>query len=318
MSFRLERRLAPDDLADALRREALEGLTATPKRMRSRWIWDERGSELYERIMDLPAYYLPRCERRILLERAGEVAALVRPEAVLELGAGSSARTTILLDALQGLRRHVAVDVSEAALAAAGPRLAERYPELEVVGILDDFERDLPPADGRILVLLLGSTIGALDHEDRAVLLARIAAALRPAGALLLGLDLVKPVERIVAAYDDPEGLSAALIANLLPILNRELGADFDPDRFRPEAAWNARLERMEMLVRSLEPQTVTVSGIGLEATFAKGEPLRTEISTKFRRKGVVRELEAAGLRLSAWWTDGPGDFAVCLAAPPG
>ena len=314
MSFRLERLLGPDDLTEQLRREVREGLTAAPKRLRSRWIWDAQGSALYERIMELPEYYLPRAERAILLAHAEEIAERARPRGVIELGSGSSVKTTILLDALGALERFVAVDVSESALAEAGPRLAGRYPGLEVVGVVGDFERHLPRPSAGTLVACLGSTIGALDPEDRAALLAAISAALESAGALLLGLDLVKPVERIVAAYNDPEGLSAALIANVLRILNRELGADFRLERFRSEAAWNPELERMEMVVRSLERQSVRLPAIDLVVEFAEGEALRTEISTKFRREGTQRELAAAGLRLEDWWTDDAGDFALCLA----
>ena len=159
---------------------------------------------------------------------------------MLELGSGSSVKTTILLDALSGLERFVAVDVSESSLVEAGERLAERYPRLELVGVLGDFEQRLPGPFERTLLVCLGSTIGALDPEDRASLLDRRASALGADGRLLLGLDLVKPVERFLAAYDDSEGLSAALIANLLPILNRELGADFDAAAFRS----GDRLER--------------------------------------------------------------------------
>jgi L-histidine N-alpha-methyltransferase len=313
LTFRLERILDATDLAEELRREARERLTATPKRMRSRWLWDARGAELYERIMALPHYYLARAERAILERRAGEIAASVRPRTVVELGSGSSVKTTILLDALPELARFVAIDVNESALTEAGRRLAARYPELEVIGIVGDFERHLPRYE-EALVVLLGSTIGALDPEDRAVLLAAVASGLGSDGALLLGLDLVKPVERIVAAYADEEGLSAALIANLLHILNRELAADFRPERFRPEAAWNPELERMEMGVSALTAQTVTLSALDLTVAFEKGETLRTEISTKFRRAGVEEELAAAGLRLDEWWTDGAGDFALCLA----
>jgi L-histidine Nalpha-methyltransferase len=316
LTFRLERLLDPADLAEELRREARERLTAIPKRMRSRWLWDARGAELYERIMALPHYYLSRAERAILERRAGEIAASVRPHTVVELGSGSSVKTTTLLDALPELARFVAIDVNENALAEAGQRLAARYPELEVVGIVGDFERHLPRRYEEALVVFLGSTIGALDPEDRAALLAAVASGLGSDGALLLGLDLVKPVERIVAAYADEEGLSAALIANLLPILNRELAADFRPERFRPEAAWNPELERMEMGVSSLTAQTVTLSALDLTVPFEKGEALRTEISTKFRREGVEEELAAAGLRLDEWWADDAGDFALCLARP--
>jgi L-histidine N-alpha-methyltransferase len=314
LSFRLERLLRPDDLAEQLRREAREGLTATPKQLRSRWIWDAQGSALYEQIMELPQYYLPRAERALLLAHAEEIGNLTRPRSVVELGSGSSVKTTILLDALGPLERFVAVDVSESALSEAGPRLARRYPGLEVVGVVGDFERHLPPPSPGTLILCLGSTIGALDPDDRTALLMAVSAVLGPDGALLIGLDLVKPVERIVAAYTDPEGLSAALIANVLHILNRELGADFRPERFRSEAAWVPELERMEMVVRSLERQSVTLPAIDLVVEFAEGETLRTEISTKFRRDGAELELAAAGLRLDAWWTDAAGDFALCLA----
>jgi L-histidine Nalpha-methyltransferase len=314
LSFRLERLLGPDELAAQLRREARQGLTGRPKRLRSRWIWDARGSALYERIMELPEYYLPRAERALLEARAGEVAELASPRRVVELGSGSSVKTTILLDALGTLERFVAVDVSEAALAEAGPRLAERYPGLEVVGVVGDFERHLPGPSAGTLVVCLGSTIGALDPDDRAALLGAVSATLEQDGALLLGLDLVKPAGRIVAAYDDAQGLSAALIANVLHILNRELGADFRPERFRSEAAWVPEVERMEMVVRSLERQSVTLPAIDLVVDFDEGETLRTEISTKFRRDGAERELAAAGLRLAAWWADEAGDFALCLA----
>jgi L-histidine Nalpha-methyltransferase len=224
-------------------------------------------------------------------------------------------KTRILLDALPLLERFVAVDVSESALAEAGPRLAARYPHAGIVGIVADYERELPSPSAGTLLVVLGS-IGALEPDDRAALLASIAAALPAEGALLLGLDLVKPVERIVAAYNDAKGLSAELIANPLRILNRELGADFEPDRFRPEASWEPALERMEMVVRSLERQTVTLPAIDLVVEFGEGDTLRTEISTKFRREGATRGLEAAGLILEAWWADEAGDFALCLARP--
>jgi L-histidine N-alpha-methyltransferase len=312
MSFRLERRLTRERLVEQLREEAREGLTATPKRMRSRWVWDARGAELYGRIMELPQYYLPGAEREILAARAGEIGALVEPKTVVELGPGSSVKTPLLLDALPGLERYVALDVGEEGLEAAGRRFASRYADLEVVGVVGDFESGLPGPYERALVVCLGSTIGGLDPEDRASLLA--AAGVLGEGALLLGLDLVKPVERIVAAYNDDEGLSAALISNLLPILNRELGADFEPERFRGESVWAPERSRMEMFVRSLDAQTVTLAALGLEVAFEEGERLRTEISTKFTREGVEAELAAAGLRMEAWWTDAAADFALCLA----
>jgi L-histidine N-alpha-methyltransferase len=314
VSFRIERRLTPERLLEELREEARTGLTSTPKRMRSRWVWDQRGAALYGRIMELPQYYLPRAEREILAARAGEIGERVHPGEVVELGPGSSVKTPLLLDAFTDLERYVAFDVSEHALEEAGDHLAARYPDLELVGVVGDFETGLPRLEEQALVVMLGSTIGGLDPEDRAVLLSAVAGALGDEGALLLGLDLLKDVERIVAAYHDDEGLAAGLISNLLPVLNRELGADLDVGRFRAEAVWIPERRRMEMYVRSLEAQTVRLAALDLSVEFAEGETLRTEISTKFTREGVEEELAAAGLRLAAWWTDEGGDFALCLA----
>jgi L-histidine N-alpha-methyltransferase len=314
LTLRLERRLTAADLAEDLRREARAGLTASPKRMRSRWLWDKRGSALYEQIMGLPDYYLPEAERALLKRHADEIRASVRPRSVVELGSGSSVKTPILLDSLPGLERYVAVDVSEENLAEAGERLAARYADLEVVGIVGDFERGLPIVDGPVLVVCLGSTFGGLDPEDRHTLLRAVAKSLRTGGALLLGIDLVKPVERILAAYDVEDGFTAELISNSLHVLNRELDGDFKPERFRSEADWNAQLERMEMFVRALEPQTVTLRAIDLRIEFAQDERLRTEISTKFRRDGVAEELAAAGLGSEAWWEYDAAEFALCLA----
>jgi L-histidine Nalpha-methyltransferase len=314
VSFRLKRMLTREQLSEQLRREAREGLTASPKCMRSRWIWDRRGSELYGRIMELPQYYLPGAEREILAARAGEINALVSPRRAVELGPGSSVKTPLLLDGLGGLEHYVAIDVSEDALEAAGHRLAERYPDLDLVGVVGDFETGLPGHEKRTLAVSLGSTVGGLDPEDRATLLSAVAGMLGADGALLLGLDLMKDVPRIVAAYNDEQGLSAALIGNLLPVLNRELDADFDPERFDSEAVWSQERGRMEMFVRSLEPQTVRLGALDLQVEFAEGERLRTEISTKFTREGVEEELAAACLRVVAWWTDEAGDFALCLA----
>ena len=194
-------------------------------------------------------------------------------------------KTPLLLDGLAGLERYVAIDVSEEALQAAGHRLAERYPGLEVVGIVGDFETGLPGHEERTLALCLGSTIGGLDPEDRAVLLTAVAAMLSDDGSLLLGLDLLKDNERIVAAYNDEHGLSAQLIGNLLPILNRELGADFDTERFASEAVWSPERGRMEMFVRSLEPQTVSLGELGLSVEFDAGETLLPNLDEVHARR---------------------------------
>jgi L-histidine N-alpha-methyltransferase len=314
VSFRLERRLGANELAEQLRREAREGLTASPKFMRSRWVWDARGAELYDRIMELPQYYLPQVERPLLAAHAGDVEALVHPVRAVELGPGSSVKTPLVLDPLAELERYVAIDVSEEALEAAGRRLAERYPELDILGIIGDFESGLPEPAERTLVVCLGSTVGNMGPRERATLFTNVARIVDEDGGLLLGLDLVKDPERIAGAYRDDLGYTDGLISNLLPILNRELGADFDVARFRPEAEWVPERSRMEMYVRALEPQTVRVRELDLTVEFAEGERLRTEISTKFTRDGAEEELAVAGLRITGWWTDEAGEFALCLA----
>lgn len=316
--MRLDRLLDAAELRRQLADDVRAGLARTPKAVRSRWVWDAHASELFDRIVALESYDLPRRERAILEERAAEIAAGVRPETVLELGSGSSPRTSVLLDALvpAGLRRFVAMDVSEDALRGALPRLAERYPGLDVRGVVGDFERQLGQVEtpGRTLVLLLGSTIGALEPAERAALLAEVERTLDPHDAFLLGVDLVKPEAEIRAAYAHPDELAGGLIANLLPIVNRELGADFHVARFEPESTWNPSEERLETAVRSLEDQVVTIPALGLSVEFAAGETIRTQVSTKFRREGVGRELAGAGLRLVEWWTDAEEGFAVALA----
>lgn len=319
MEVTLDRLLDEGQLRRQLAADVRAGLARTPRAVRSRWVWDARASELFDRILELPSYDLPRRERAILEERAETIATSVRPETVLELGSGSAPRTPVLLDALvpAGLRRFVAMDVSEDALRGALPRLAERYPDLDVRGVVGDFERQLPLVEtpGRTLVLLLGSTIGALEADERAALLAEVAGALAsPGDAFLLGVDLVKPEAQVRAAYAHPGELAAGLIANLLPVVNRELGADFDPSRFRPESSWNPEEKQLETVVRALEKQVVRIPALGLTLELAAGETIRTQVSAKFRRQGVEQELATAGLRLESWWTDPDGGFAVAIA----
>jgi L-histidine N-alpha-methyltransferase len=301
----------------------LAGLARSPKAISSRWLWDERGSQLFEAITELPEYYPTRREREILEAHAHEIAEVADADWLVELGSGSSAKTTTLLDAFLvagTLHGYAAVDLSETALRPALAKLADPYPELSLRGYVADLERQLASVDapGRRLVAFLGGTFGALEPDERAAFLRQARSFLADGGQLLLGVDLVKPVDRIVAAYNDREGLSAQLIANLLPVLNRELDAGFDTATFRSEARWNPQLERMEMAVRSLVDQVVPIVRLGLEVVFGRGETLRTEISTRFRREGLEAELAAADLELLEWWTDAAGDFALCIARPDG
>ena len=210
----------------------------------------------------------------------------------------------------------MAVDVSEAALRGALPRLAKRHPQIEATGAVADFERQLSRVDagGRRLVAFLGSTLGALEPAERGGLYREVAAFIGSEGWFLLGLDLVRPLERIMAAYAHPDGIGRELTLNLLRILNRELGADFRLDRFDVVGAWNAEEERLESSVRSLAEHAVAIPALGLDLRLAEGETIRAQISTKFRRERVEAELGAAGLSISSWWTDGEGGYALCLA----
>ena len=317
----VDRRLPDGFLATALRQDARAGLTATPKALPPKWFYDERGSEMFEKITLLGEYYPTRAERSILVARAAEIAAATGASALVELGSGSSEKTRLLLDALRDagtLRSYVPIDVSETALVAAGHRVLASYPGLTVAAVVSDFEADLglPAAAGPRLVAFLGSTIGNLLPPERAAFLARLRAGLRPGDGLLLGTDLVKDPAVLVAAYDDAAGVTAAFNKNVLAVLNAELGADFDLDAFDHVAVWDPAAEWIEMRLRSAADQAVTLPAIGLTVAFAAGEEMRTEVSAKFRRTGVAAELATAGFALQSWWTDPQARFALSLSMP--
>ena len=320
----LDRRLPPGFLAGALRADARRGLTASPKSLPPKWFYDAQGSALFDKITELPEYYPTRAERAILRAHAAGIAGQTRARTLVELGSGSSDKTRLLLDALRAagtLQCYVAVDVSEAALVAAGDALSASYPGLEVRAVVSDFTEDLGlPADGDApcprLVAFLGSTIGNLLPDQRAAFLARVRAGLGAGDFFLLGTDLVKDSAALVAAYDDASGVTAAFNKNVLAVLNTELGADFDQDAFEHVAVWDDAAEWIEMRLRSQMPQTVRLPAIGLTVEFAAGEEMRTEVSAKFRRAGVAAELAAAGFAMRSWWTDPAGQFGLSLSAP--
>lgn len=310
--------LGPDEWAASLRADALAGLTATPKDLPPTWLYDERGCALFEAITRLPEYYPTRAERAILLQRADELAAITKADTLVELGAGSAAKTRILLDALDAaeqLERYVPFDVAEPTLRDTADAVASEY-DVEIHGVVGDFRHHLGgiPEGGRRLIAFLGGTIGNLAPPARAAMLGELAAAMGPSDALLLGTDLVKDRTRLVAAYDDATGITAEFNKNVLNVLNAELGANFDVERFDHVARFDEDEEWIEMRLRSRGLQLVEVPGLGLEIGFADGEDLRTEISAKFRPDRVRAELRAAGLELTAWWTDPGGDFALSLS----
>ncbi|MFJ5997362.1 L-histidine N(alpha)-methyltransferase [Streptomyces sp. NPDC092370] len=314
--FHLTRTLPEDATGAALRADVHRGLTGHPKTLPPKWFYDAHGSDLFEKITELPEYYPTRAEREILLARSGDIAAATRARTLVELGSGSSEKTRHLLDALTDLRTYVPVDVSGSALTQAGQALAAERPGLDVHALIADFtaELTLPDTPGPRLVAFLGGTIGNLLPAERAAFLASVRALLAPGDALLLGTDLVKDEEVLVRAYDDGAGVTAAFNKNVLTVINRELGADFEPAAFDHVALWDAGHEWIEMRLRSRTAQTVKVPALDLAVDFAAGEEMRTEVSAKFRQEGVRAELSAAGLDLAHWWTDGEGRFALSLS----
>ncbi len=297
------------------------GLASDPKELPPKWFYDDVGSQLFDEITRLPEYYPTRRERWILEHHAADVARLSGADTLVELGSGTSEKTRLLLDAFvahrgDGFRRFVPFDVSETTLRGAAAAVAAEYPTVQVHAVVGDFEHHLGtlPDGGRRLVAFLGGTIGNLDPKQRAEFLADLAAGLAPGDGLLLGTDLVKDVDRLVAAYDDAAGVTAAFNRNVLAVVNRELGADFVPERFAHVARFDTDQEWIEMRLRADEAHEVRVADLDLVIGFEAGEEMRTEISAKFRREGVEAELSSAGLALACWWTDPAGDFAVSLS----
>lgn len=300
----------------ALYEATSRSLQAEPKELPAVWLYDDRGSRLYEEIIRLPAYYLPRREAEILRTHGAEIARLTSASTLAELGAGSANNTRLILDALGAtVERFVPLDVSRQAVQVSAETIAASYPRVAVQAIVGDFERDLGllPRGGRRLIAFLGSTIGNLYPDQRGKLLAALAGELSPRDSLLLGIDLVKEPDRLRAAYNDPQGVTEAFVRNALTAVNRELEATFDQRLFAYEARWDPEHERMDIGFRAREAHAVSVERLGLELTFGQGEPLRAEISSKFRREGFEQEVAEAGLRVESWWTDQGGDFAVAL-----
>lgn len=293
-------------------------LQAEMKALPAVWLYDQRGSLLYEEIPRLPEYYLQRREAEILRVRAAEIARRTTAQTLVELGAGNARNTRFLLDALEAagtLERFVPFDVSEQMLQMGAQAIAAAYPRITVEAIVGDFEHDLDalPHRGRRLIALLGSTFGNLSPDQRRRLLGGLAGSLRRDEAFLIGLDLVKDVARLEAAYNDERGVTEAFVRNALAAVNRELDATFDQRRFLYEARWDPEHEWMDIGLRAREAHRVSIRRLGLDVAFGVGEWLRVEVSSKFRRAGFELEAARAGLRLESWWTDRAGDFAVAL-----
>jgi len=311
--------LDPDWAAGSLVEDVRRGLASHPRTLPPKWLYDDTGSALFDDITRLPEYYPFAAEHSILEAHAEEIAAASGATTLIELGSGTSDKTRLLLDAFTSagqLTRFAPVDVSEGTLRAAAGRIAQRYPGLEVEAVVGDFTLHLAqlPRGGRRMVAFLGGTIGNLYLEERRAFLGAVADVLEPGDSLLLGTDLVKSADRLIAAYDDSQGVTAEFVLNCLSVLNRELGADFDLDGFSYIPFWDPHMERMDLRLRSEMPQRVTIPGADLVLDLASGEEIRVEISTKFRVSKIAAELETAGLQVTRVWTDDAADFGLTLA----
>ncbi len=315
----LDVHLDADAWAPQLRHDVVSGLTSSPKTLPPKWFYDDRGSDLFDQITRLPEYYPTEAERQILRSRAADIARLTDADTLIELGSGTSDKTRVLLDAFTAtgqLERFVPFDVSEQTLIDAAKFIGEDYPDISIHGVVGDFERHLHtlPRGGRRLIVFLGGTIGNFAPELRREFLDQVVATLDPGDSFLLGTDLVKDHDRLVAAYDDSQGVTADFNKNVLRVLNTHLGANFVLETFDHVAVFDTENSWIEMRLRSQIDQTIHIADLDLDVTLRAGEEIRTEISAKFTRDRVTTELADVGLEVVEWWTDDVGDYGLSLS----
>ena len=321
MAYSIDVHLSPEEVRRQMRADALTGLQGSEKSIPPVWFYDERGSRLFEVITQLPEYYPTRAERALLEEHAASIAELSKADTLVELGAGACDKTRVLLSALQetgSLARYVPFDVSDEFLRGAATTLSEEFDTLDVHVVIGDFHHHLAeiPAEGRRMVAFLGGTIGNLTPDQRARFLFDLNCTMSSDDSLLIGTDLVKDPERLVAAYDDAAGVTADFNRNVLHVLNEQLGGDFDPELFRHVALWNEDEQWIEMRLRAQEPTEVSLTGAGITVRFDEGEDLLTEISAKFTPERVEQELTQAGFVVEGIWGAEDGEFLLSLAHP--
>lgn len=305
----------PDAADWLLVEQVLAGLRSTPKRLSPAYLYDQRGSQLFEAICELPEYYLTRTETAILARYAAQMAECIGEQALLlEPGSGSSRKTRLLLDALADLAAYVPVDISRTHLLEAARALQAAYPRLEVLPVCADFTQGftVPPSrrpPSRVVVFFPGSTLGNFDAAEAIRLLELMRRAAGAGGGLLVGVDLAKDPAVLERAYNDAAGVTAAFNLNLLVRLNRELAADFDPGSFRHEAVWMPVESRIEMHLVSARRQSVHLAGESVE--FAAGERLVTEHCHKYSAESFASQARTAGWTPRRSWRDARGYFSV-------
>ncbi len=283
------------------------------------WFYDELGSDLFDQITRLPEYYPTRIERNILADNVVDILALAQAQHMVELGSGTSEKMHILLRSgveSGGLREFTALDCSRAPLEVAGETINSTYPSLRVRGLVADFTEHLGHAGSELptMIVFLGSTIGNFSATERAEFFGNIAQHLGPQDSFLIGADLVKSVDRMTAAYNDNQGITAAFNLNALSVMNDQLEANFDIDGFVHRAIWNPVDSRIEMQLVATRDHATSVQALGVDLDLQPGDHIRTEISTKFAPDAISEELAAVGLASVGQWTDPAGDFQLTLA----
>jgi len=313
----------PEAVLTPVGAEVYRGLTTSPKSLAPWLFYDETGSRLFEEITRLPEYYLTRTERGILARYADEIleCAGYRPVTIIELGAGTAAKTGLLLRAAvdrQGAVDYVPIDVSRSALAAANEHIEADIPGVRVAARVADYTKgigEIPAPGKRRMVLYIGSSIGNFEPEDAMEVLREVHHRLAPGDLMLLGVDHAKDRRTLLRAYNDAAGVTEAFNKNMLVRMNRELGASFNPRLFQHRAIWNEEHSRMEIYLKSLIAQRVSIPTLDLEVEFAEGESIHTENSYKFTEESIAAIVEPAGFKIAQSWTDEREWFGVYLAA---
>jgi L-histidine N-alpha-methyltransferase len=314
----IDRRRTPEDAGESEARAVWDALHEPLPTIDPKYFYDDRGSELFEKITELDEYYQTRTERRLLQNTAGDIVEAAMPHEMVELGSGAGLKVHLLLDAIRArdlLTSCVLLDINESFLSTSVHRLSADYPEMLVRGVVGDFTRDLDAigVGPRRLFVFFAGTIGNLHPDSLPAFLAMVRRTMTPDDRFLVGLDVVKDPDRLEAAYNDSLGVTAEFNRNMLSVLNDRFGTDFDPWGFEHVAFWDPERQWIEMRLRARAPATVTMPGDDRTLVFEKGEEIRTEISCKYTRESFAGKLEGSGLELDRWWTDPDELFALAL-----
>ncbi|MGB0910647.1 MAG: L-histidine N(alpha)-methyltransferase [Nitrospirales bacterium] len=307
---------------ESARAELRAGLGSPPRTLPTKYIYDDRGSELFEQICELPEYYQTRTERQLLIDCADQIMALTGAEELVELGSGAATKTRVLLDAMKQtnqLQFYVPFDVSEGIVRRVAQELVEEYEGLQVHGVVGDFLAHLEhiPEGGRRLVVILGGTIGNLAPQAALDFVSSIFTEMSSGDFFLLGVQLETNIKRIEAAYNDSSGVTAEFNKNILHVMQDMVGATLNPDTFEHVALYNETDHRIEMRLRSKKEQTIRIPGLDLSFDLEKGEDILTEISTKYNHPRAESLLQQSGFDMIKWYTDPEELIGLALARKP-